>query len=116
MKKIVFSIVILVTMTSVNTYASQIFDNPPQKQWGQTRVDESCRDAGVSYDRLNSSKRVNVYTDDKTDVNMIIERKKDNSSSSYDTRSNWKKDNNGYTQNINEDDNVDIKCYPRGQK
>ena len=78
MKKIVFSIVILVTMMSVNTYASQIFDNPPQKQWGQTRVDESCRDAGVSYDRTHSNETetssVFVSTGNRADVNVTVER------------------------------------------
>lgn len=107
-------------MSSVNAYASNVFDNPPQKQWGQTKVDESCRNQGVSYERKETkigSHSVTIRSNDRSDVNMTVERK-DGTSYSIDTRSGWTGSNNTYDNDryMGSSDNVDIKCYPRNQK
>ncbi len=119
MKKIVcFCAVAFAMVVPAGVYASNVrlFDNPPQR--GTTTVDESCRTQGVSYNRYNDYNRqnnVSVNTDGRSDVNMTVERK-DGSSYSKDTRSNWNGTNNSYNERVNKDDNVDIKCYPRNQK
>jgi hypothetical protein len=121
MKKIVcFCAVAFAMVVPAGVYASNVrlFDNPPQR--GTTTVDESCRAQGVTYDRYdnyNKQNTVNVSTSGRSDVNMIVERK-DGSSYSKDTRSNWNAagNRNIYEQGVNKDDNVNIKCYPRNQK
>lgn len=116
MKKVFFCIAAFATMASVNANASNVFDNPPQKQWGQTRVDESCRTQGVAYER--SGNGTVVYSNDKSDVNMTVEKHGIQNTYSKDTRSNWtpEKDNKYVDGTVKSDDNVDIKCYPRNQK
>lgn len=121
MKKIVICTAVLAMMTVVSSSASQTFDDPPQKQWGQTRFDENCRDQGVTYNRTESD--FSVEPTENVDVNMTIERK-NGTSQSYDTRNGWQETvyNDGsarsasHHRNVSPTDNVDIRCYPKKQE